>query len=94
MSKLTFISTFCILIVGATSMAVDQADQLRVNVKVNVGPKSRVAEDNLLAFRNQKFESDPLKKGFPVSSDILQLIQEGEKKQKEILNGFDQNVHN
>ena len=29
MSKLTFISTFCILIVGATSMAVDQADQVR-----------------------------------------------------------------
>ena len=29
MSKLTLISTFCILIVGATGIALDQADQVR-----------------------------------------------------------------
>ena len=69
-----------------------------MNVKVNVGPKSRVAEDNLLALRNQKL-IDPLEKGFPIESDaseILQLFQEAEKKQKEVLLELDQNgtVHN
>ena len=60
---------------------------------MNVGPKSRVAEDNLLAFRNQIFESDPFEKGFQMESDaseVLQLFQEAEKKQKDVLQELDQ----
>merc|ERR1719394_1728762 len=41
MSKLTLIGTFCVLIAAAIGKPLDQSDQLNVNVKVDVGPKTR-----------------------------------------------------
>merc|ERR1712126_442577 len=90
MTKLTLVSTFWLLIGVATVLGTPvDPNQLRVNVKVNIGRKT--AEPNQLKPRTGEDSTFDLKiqelavkaeRAIPVESEVKELIEEAKKNPK------------